>query len=114
MSPEANEVDRVEKQAKMPFEVESYAEAMDTVDPSAALVRPVCPRSTAMGNLRIVMVGDRSRGRFTTPAQSLSRIVARAEGYTYAVEVWALSIRSRPIFLSPRADSLTFSSKHAL
>lgn len=37
VSPEANEVDRVEKQAKMPFEVESYAEAMDTVDPSAAL-----------------------------------------------------------------------------
>jgi hypothetical protein len=43
-----------------------------------------------------------SRGRFATPAQSLSRIVARAEGYnTCAATAWALSIVPGPFSIAP-------------
>jgi hypothetical protein len=49
-------------------------------------------------------VGDRSRGRFATPADPLPRSVARTEGYTYAAyaaKVWDLSIVQGPVSVAP-------------
>ena len=52
-----------------------------------------------------VSCGDRSRGRFATPIL-LSRIVARAEGFTYAVGVWDASIVQATFSANPnRANS---------
>jgi hypothetical protein len=45
----------------------------------------------------VIRVGDE-----LTPAQSCNRILARAEGYTYAANVWALCFVQRPFSAAPR------------
>ena len=45
----------------------------------------------------MIRVGDE-----LTPAQSCNRILARAEGYTYAANVWALCFVQRPFSAAPR------------
>jgi hypothetical protein len=53
-------------------------------------------------------MGDGSRGRFATPADtSFYTIVARTHMYTYAAKVWDLSIVQGFRFLSPRAKPFT-------
>jgi len=65
------------------------------------------PRRTAMQKLRIVTVGVSGGKCLTRPFRdvSLDKIVARAEGYTFAATVWDLSIVEGP-FLPPRAQTL--------
>jgi hypothetical protein len=61
-------------------------------------------------------VGDRSRGRFTTPI-SLDTMVLRTRGYAYAVGVWDLSIVHGPFSVAPcqtvALRFATFSSLYA-
>jgi hypothetical protein len=46
-------------------------------------------------------VGDRSRGRFATPADFPPHDVARTEGYTYAAKVWAMCLVQGPFSVAP-------------
>ena len=65
------------------------------------------PRRTTMQKLRIVTVGVSGGRSLTWPFRdvSLDKIVARAEGYTFAATVWDLSIVEGP-FSAPRAITL--------
>ena len=56
--------------------------------------------------LRIATIGVSggrwlTRGRFATPAEFLSRIVARVEGYTYDAIMWDVSIVQAPFSVAP-------------
>jgi hypothetical protein len=61
------------------------------------------PRRTAMQKLRIVTVGFSGGRWLTRPFRdvSLDKIVARAEGYTFAATVWDLSIVEGPFSAAP-------------
>ena len=47
-------------------------------------------------------MGDRSRGRFATPADLPRHVVARTGGYMADARVWDLSIIQGPFPVAPR------------
>jgi hypothetical protein len=60
-----------------------------------------CDAKVANRNARDFGWEMSSRGRFVTPADISPRIVARTEGYTYAANVWDLSLVQGPFSVAP-------------